>query len=265
MCFSSKLERRPSQIIRSTSVPSPIRYPERAFGSAYGAFVIDSIPPVTTTSTSPARIIESAISTARIEDAHTLFTVSAGTSIGSPAATAACRAGAWPAPAWSTWPMITYSTSLPSRPTRSSAERMTTEPSSVAERFAKPPPRRPNGVRTAETMTVRLTPLNLLGALDRAMVQHETAVVVVDRDDVELAQHVGAEQPLHAAARVAERKVRLDDRRRRKLHAADTPVVHLDRAHLRDRSHAGDPLPCAGRANTELPSDLRVDERGRRA
>src|SRR5829696_2047320 len=51
--------------------------------------LLDSIPPVTTTSTSPARIIESAISTARIDDAQTLLIVSAGTSIGSPAATAA--------------------------------------------------------------------------------------------------------------------------------------------------------------------------------
>ncbi len=65
------------------------------------------MPPVTTTSTSPARIIESAISTARIEEAQTLFTVSDGTSIGIPAPTAACRAGACPAPACSTWPMIT--------------------------------------------------------------------------------------------------------------------------------------------------------------
>ena len=68
----------------------------RAFGSAYGAFVIDSMPPVTTTSTSPARIIESAISTARIEEAQTLFTVSDGTSIGIPAPTAAWRAGRLP-------------------------------------------------------------------------------------------------------------------------------------------------------------------------
>ena len=65
------------------------------------------MPPVTTTSTSPARIIESAISTARIEEAQTLFTVSDGTSIGIPAPTAAWRAGACPAPACSTWPMIT--------------------------------------------------------------------------------------------------------------------------------------------------------------
>ena len=80
--------------------------------SAYGAFDIDSIPPATTTSTSPARIIESAISTARIDDAQTLLIVSEGSSIGRPAPTAAWRAGAWPAPACSTWPMIAYSTSL---------------------------------------------------------------------------------------------------------------------------------------------------------
>ncbi len=73
----------------------------------YGAFDIDSMPPVTTSSASPARIIESAISTARIEEAQTLLIVSAGTSIGIPAPTAACRAGAWPAPPCSTWPMIT--------------------------------------------------------------------------------------------------------------------------------------------------------------
>ena len=65
------------------------------------------MPPVTTSSTSPARIIESAISTARIEDAHTLLIVSLGVSSGSPAPIAAWRAGAWPAPPWSTWPMIT--------------------------------------------------------------------------------------------------------------------------------------------------------------
>ena len=65
------------------------------------------MPPVTTSSASPARIIESAISTARIDDAHTLLIVSLGVSSGSPAPIAACRAGAWPAPPCSTWPMIT--------------------------------------------------------------------------------------------------------------------------------------------------------------
>jgi len=49
--------------------------------------------------------------------------------------------------------MITYSTSAPSSPARSSAARMATAPSSVAGRSASPPPRRPKGVRTAETIT----------------------------------------------------------------------------------------------------------------
>ena len=40
-------------------------------------------------------------------DRQTLLTVSAGTLIGIPAVTAAWRAGIWPAPACSTWPMIT--------------------------------------------------------------------------------------------------------------------------------------------------------------
>src|SRR5207248_4182536 len=121
-------------------------------------FDIDSIPPVTITSCSPARIIASAISTARRDEAQTLLIVSAGTWIGSPAPTAAWRAGAWPAPACSTWPMITYSTSCGSSPIFSSAERITIEPSPVACCLARPPPSLPNGVRSAATMTERATP-----------------------------------------------------------------------------------------------------------
>src|ERR671926_198725 len=56
------------------------------------------MPPVTISSWSPARIIWSAISTARIDDAQTLLIVSDPISIGSPAPIEACRAGAWPAP-----------------------------------------------------------------------------------------------------------------------------------------------------------------------
>ncbi len=113
------------------------------------------MPPVTTTSTSPARIIESAISIARIDDAHTLLIVSAGVSFGSPAPIAAWRAGAWPAPPCSTWPMIAYCGSVASTPMRSSAALITIAPSSVASYFASPPPSLPNGVRTAATMTLR--------------------------------------------------------------------------------------------------------------
>src|SRR5256714_15482617 len=74
----------------------------------YGAFDIDSIPPVTTISASPARIIESAISIARIDDAHTLLIVSAGVSLGGPPPIAAWRAGACPAPPCSTCPLMMY-------------------------------------------------------------------------------------------------------------------------------------------------------------
>ena len=113
------------------------------------------MPPATTTLWSPERIIRSAIWTARTLEAQTLLIVSAGTSIGSPAPTAACRAGAWPAPPWSTWPMITYSTSSSRTSTRSSAARIAIAPSSVASLSARPPPSLPNGVRTAETITER--------------------------------------------------------------------------------------------------------------
>ena len=44
------------------------------------------MPPVTTSSCSPARIIRSAISIARIDDAQTLLIVSAGVSFGKPGA-----------------------------------------------------------------------------------------------------------------------------------------------------------------------------------
>jgi hypothetical protein len=122
----------------------------------YGAFDIDSIPPVTITWWSPARIIESAISTARIEEAQTLLIVSAPTSFGMPAPIAACRAGAWPTPACSTSPMITYSTSFASSPARSSAASIAIAPSSGAWCEARPPPSFPKGVRAAETMTERM-------------------------------------------------------------------------------------------------------------
>ena len=49
----------------------------------------------------------SAMITAWMPERHTLLTVVDGTFIGMPPATAACRAGSWPAPAVSTWPMIT--------------------------------------------------------------------------------------------------------------------------------------------------------------
>src|SRR5690606_35278306 len=46
----SMAQNRPSCIIESTTLLSPMRIPARASGSRYGAFVMDSMPPATTTS-----------------------------------------------------------------------------------------------------------------------------------------------------------------------------------------------------------------------
>jgi hypothetical protein len=91
------------------------------------------MPPATTTEWSPDRIIWSAISTARTLDAQTLLIVSEPISFGRPAPIDACLEGAWPEPAWSTWPMSTYSTSSFWMPARSMAARIASAPSSGAE------------------------------------------------------------------------------------------------------------------------------------
>ncbi len=85
---------------------SPYLKPSRDFGSRCGALVIDSMPPATMISCSPARISWSAVAIALTPDRHTLLMVIEGSDIGRPAAMPAVRAGFWPAPAWMTWPMI---------------------------------------------------------------------------------------------------------------------------------------------------------------
>jgi hypothetical protein len=84
---------RPSCIIASSAFTSPMRKPNRAFGSRYGALDIDSMPPPTATSMSPARIAWSRMPTARMPDAQTLLTVSDGTSFGMPLLICAWREG----------------------------------------------------------------------------------------------------------------------------------------------------------------------------
>src|SRR5437667_11463477 len=114
-------------------------------------------------------------------DAKTLLIVSAGVSLGSPAPIAACRAGAWPAPPCSTWPIITYCGSPGSMPTRSSAARIAIEPSSVAEYEARPPPSLPNGVRTAATITLLVTKSTL--AEERRLAGEAAGEGADERDD----------------------------------------------------------------------------------
>ena len=107
MAMFSKASVRPSWAIASSICTAPYLKPSRDFGSRCGALVIDSMPPATTTSNSPARMSWSASAIASRPDRQTLFSVRDGTDIGMPPATAAGRAGFWPAPAWRTWPMIT--------------------------------------------------------------------------------------------------------------------------------------------------------------
>jgi hypothetical protein len=123
---------------------------------------MDSIPPATTTSCSPARINWSASAIAVSPDRHTLFTVSAGTDIEMPAPTAACRAGICPAPAGSTCPMITYCTWSGETPPRASAARIATAPSAVAGKSLRLPSSRPIGVRAPLTITVVMWPHRLV-------------------------------------------------------------------------------------------------------
>jgi hypothetical protein len=76
------------------------------------------MPPATTTSLSPVRIACTPSIAAFRPEPQTLFTVVAPVPAGRPAPSAACRAGAWPTPAWSTQPISTSSTCPGSRPAR---------------------------------------------------------------------------------------------------------------------------------------------------
>ncbi len=78
--------REPVEDHRVDQLPVSQAVAEARLLERYGAFDIDSMPPVTTTSRSPARIIESAISIALIDEAQTLLIVSAGVSFGTPGA-----------------------------------------------------------------------------------------------------------------------------------------------------------------------------------
>src|SRR5215210_402160 len=122
---------------------------------------MDSIPPATATSTSPARIAASRIPVARTPDAQTLLIVSEETSFGMPALICAWRDGIWPCPAWSTWPMITCCTCSGSTAARSSAALIAIPPSSVGWSEDRPPPSLPIGVRAELRITVDGIPLSL--------------------------------------------------------------------------------------------------------
>ncbi len=113
------------------------------------------MPPATTTSASPALISAAASMIDFIPEPQTRLIVVALVVGGRPALSAAWRAGAWPTPAWSTWPIRTSSMGVPSgSPDRPTAARMAVAPSSVAGVVLNPPPNFPIGVRAALTRYV---------------------------------------------------------------------------------------------------------------
>ena len=112
-----------------------------------------SMPPATMQSASRLRMAWAPSMVVFMPLPQTLLTVVAPMDGGSPALMAAWRAGDWPAPACSTWPMSTSSTSVGWMPDRSTAARMAMAPRSVAGRVDTRPSKRPMGVRAAERIT----------------------------------------------------------------------------------------------------------------
>src|SRR4029453_12088792 len=153
MWTCSNAHQRPSLIIESTTSPLPMRRPSRARVNRYGQLLIDSIPPATAMSMSPARMPWSASITALSPEPQTLLTVSAATWSGRPPLRAACRAGFCPRPADTTLPMMHSSTVSASTPARRMASATTSAPSCGAVKDLSAPRNLPVGVRTALTMT----------------------------------------------------------------------------------------------------------------
>src|SRR5712671_2222761 len=138
----------------SITCPCPMRKPARALGNRYGALVMDSIPPATTTSAEWAVKRSCANIAAFMPEPHILLTVVQPAASGRPAPSDACRAGAWPWPAGSTQPMRTSWTCSGLIFARSTAARIAAAPSSGAAKPFSSPWKAPIGVRAAETMTI---------------------------------------------------------------------------------------------------------------
>src|SRR5262249_46285254 len=87
---------------------------------------------------------------------HTLLPVKAGTVSGSPAFSAACRAGFWPTPAWMTLPRMTSSTRSAGTRARFSTSATAVAPSCGAGTSARAPRYLPMGVRAADSRKASL-------------------------------------------------------------------------------------------------------------
>src|SRR6266404_5838297 len=112
-----------------------------------------SMPPATATSTLPSKISCAAETMAWAPEPQTRFTVIAGTDTGSPAWTAAWRAGFILAPAWITFPMTTVPMSRGSRPARLTLAPIATAPRSGEDTSLRLPPNVPMAVRIGAART----------------------------------------------------------------------------------------------------------------
>src|SRR5262249_23875739 len=119
----------------------------------YGAWSMFSMPPATATLILPREISWAAETMACAPEPQTRLTVSAGVVTGSPAWTAACRAGFILVPAWTTLPMTTVSTSSGRMFARVTAAVIATEPRVGAGTSLSEPPKVPNAVRTGSAKT----------------------------------------------------------------------------------------------------------------
>jgi len=118
-----------------------------------GGRVIDSTPPATTTSASPAAIICLAVMIAVSPLAQSRFTVKPGVVLGNPASRVAMRATLrLSSPAWLAAPSTTSSIASGSMPARRTASRTTSAARSSGRTWARPPAYRPMGVRTPSRM-----------------------------------------------------------------------------------------------------------------
>lgn len=111
------------------------------FSITHGALVIDSTPPATTTSASPAAMRARAVVTAVSPEAQSRLTVKPGTESGRPARRAAMRATLrLSSPAWLAAPSTTSSTRSGAIPARATASRTTRAARSSGRTWASAPP-----------------------------------------------------------------------------------------------------------------------------
>lgn len=144
--------------VSSAFSSTPSRVPQRTSRSAYGAWLMLSVPPASATDAWPSRISCAALTTAWKPEPQSRLTVSAGVAIGTPARSATWRARyAASRDVCTTLPKTTQSTcSARALFGAASTALLASTPRSVAVACFSLPPNVPKGVRFAATIhTVR--------------------------------------------------------------------------------------------------------------